>query len=104
MLLEEAIEVGKMRVGGPPTAEELEEIRNLMIPAQIQHIGLRNPERDSKTDADFLRLSFKDEDDAWRAENERKSITLNEQKKLQREVLTDTWEEDMSLYKHKRKD
>ena len=78
MLYEEALESGRMRPGGPPTAEELEEIRKLMIPAQIQHIGLRNPERDAKTDADFLRVSFKEEDDAWRAEQDRKSITLNE--------------------------
>ena len=35
MLYEEALETGRMRPGGPPTAEELEEIRKLMIPAQI---------------------------------------------------------------------
>ena len=34
---------------------------------------------------------------------ERLQLTLKEQKKLDREVLTDNWEEDMSLYKHKRK-
>ena len=30
-------------------------------------------------------------------------LILNELKKLDREVLTDNWEENMSLYKHKRK-
>jgi hypothetical protein len=31
------------------------------------------------------------------------TLTEKEQKRLQVEVLTDNWEEDMSLYKHKRK-
>ena len=67
-------------------------------------MGLRFPERDAGTDADYLRLSFQEEDNKWREEQARKSITLKEQKKLSREVLTDNWEEDFNLYKHKRKD
>ena len=31
------------------------------------------------------------------------TLTDKEMKKLPREVLTDNWEEDMSMYKHKRK-
>ena len=53
-----------------------------MIPAQYQSIGLRNPERDGKTDADYLRVSFTEEDEAWRKDQERLSITAKEQKKL----------------------
>ena len=66
-------------------------------------VGLRFPERDAKTDADFMRLSFVEEDEAFLADEARKSLTDKEQKRLPREILTDNWEEDMSLYKHKRK-
>ena len=65
--------------------------------------GLRFPERDAKTDADYMRISYKEEDDEWRANQKRMTLTEKEQKKLPREILTDNWEEDMSLYKHKRK-
>ena len=50
-----------------------------------------------------MRLSFKEEDEAFLAEQKLKTITTKEQKKLPREVLTDNWQEDMSLYKNKRK-
>lgn len=36
-------------------------------------------------------------------EQKRLSITKKEMKKLPREILTDNWQEDMSLYKNKRK-
>ena len=65
--------------------------------------GLRFPEKHAKTDADYMRLSYKEEDEAFMAEQARKTITTKEQKRLPREVLTDNWEEDMSMYKHKRK-
>ena len=65
--------------------------------------GLRFPERDAKTDADYMRISFKEEDEAFLADQARMTLTKKEQKKLPREILTDNWEEDMSLYKHKRK-
>ena len=50
-----------------------------------------------------MRLSFKDEDEAFLQAQKIKTITVKEQKKLPREVLTDNWQEDMSLYKNKRK-
>jgi len=53
--------------------------------------GLRFPERDAKTDADWLRWSFKEEDAEWGKEQERLTLTVKEQKKLPREVLTDNW-------------
>ena len=31
-MFDEALEQGKLRAGGPPSAEELEEIRQMMIP------------------------------------------------------------------------
>ena len=73
------------------------------MPAQVKMYGLRFPERDSKTDADYMRLSYVEEDAAFMKEQSYKTITTKEQKKLPREVLTDNWEEDMTLYKHKRK-
>ena len=65
--------------------------------------GLRYPERDAKTKADYMRLSYKEEDEEFMREQQLKTITVKEQKKLPREVLTDNWEEDMTLYKHKRR-
>jgi hypothetical protein len=50
-----------------------------------------------------MRLSFKEEDEAFLEEQKLKSLSVKEQKKLPREVLTDNWQEDMSLYKNKRK-
>ena len=100
---DEALAQGKMRAGGPPTAEELKEMEEMMVPKDYQMYGLRFPERDARTPADYLRVSYKEEDEAFLAEQSRKTITTKEQKRLPREVLTDQWEEDMSLYKHKRK-
>lgn len=69
----------------------------------IRFYGLRNPERDAKTDRDYLRLSYVEEDAAFLEEQKRLTLTEKEQKKLPREILADDWEEDMTLYKHKRK-
>jgi len=49
---------GSRRKGGPPTPEELAEIEALLVPPQLELMGLRFPDRDSKTDADYIRLSF----------------------------------------------
>ena len=101
--MNEAIENGRLREGGPPTAEELAELQAMLIPPKLNMYGLRFPDRDAKTDADYMRLSFVEEDAEYMKEQMVKTITVKEQKKLPREVLTDNWEEDMSLYKHKRK-
>ena len=101
--MEEAIEQGKLRVGGPPSAEELKEIESSLIPPQFKLFDLINPERDAKTDADYMRISFVKEDAEWLADQKIKTLTQKEQNKLPREVLTDNWEEDMSMYKYKRK-
>ena len=103
MLFEEAMQAGNLKKGGPPSAEELKQIEELMLPKQLELLSLRNPERDGKTDADYLRLSFEEEDRQFMEDRERKTLTSKEQKKLPREVLTENWQEDMSLYKLKRK-
>ena len=82
-------------------------------PEEIEHIvhetpkaniyGLRFPERDGKTDADYMRLSFLEEDEQFLTEQKMKQLTTKEQKRLPREILTDNWQEDMDMYKHKRK-
>ena len=87
---------------GAPTEEELRELEEALLPKKADFMGLRNPERDAKTAADYMRHGHVEEDDAWRKEQERLTITVKEQKKLPREVLTDNWEEDYTLYKHKR--
>jgi hypothetical protein len=69
----------------------------------LRFFGLRNPERDAKTDRDYLRVSFVEEDKAFLEEQKRLTLTDKEQKKLPREILADDWDEDMSMYKHKRK-
>ena len=69
----------------------------------LNFFGLRNPERDAKTDRDYLRVSFVEEDKAFLEEQKRLTLTDKEQKRLPREILADDWDEDMSMYKHKRK-
>ena len=66
-------------------------------------VGLRFPERDAKTDKDYMRLSFREEDEAWMKEQERLTLSDKEQKQHPREVLQDNWDEDYSMYKHKRR-
>ena len=75
----------------------------MMVPQDLSMYGLRFPDKDSKSDADYMRLSYKEEDEAFLKEQEQKTMTVKDQKKLPREVLTDNWQEDMALYKHKRK-
>jgi hypothetical protein len=50
-----------------------------------------------------MRISYKEEDGAFLEDQERKTLTLKEMKKLPREVLQDGWDEDMKIYSHKRK-
>jgi hypothetical protein len=69
----------------------------------IRLFGLRNPEKDGKTDKDYLRLSYVKEDAEFFEEQKRKTLKDWEQKRLPREVLDDDWVEDMSMYRYKRK-
>lgn len=64
---------------------------------------MRYPEKDAKTERDYMRITFQDEDEAWRKEQERLTLTDKEQKQFPREVLADNWEEDYKVYSHKRK-
>lgn len=50
-----------------------------------------------------MRLSMREEDEQYLKEQERKTMTMKEMKKLPREVLQDGWDEDMKAYAHKRK-
>jgi hypothetical protein len=69
----------------------------------MRFFGLRFPERDAKTKEDYMRLSFVEEDAQFLEEQKRKTLTAKEQKRLPREILADDWDEDMSMYKNKRK-
>ena len=61
----EALKAGYLRTT-VPTAGELAEIEKSLIEPQAKIYGLRFPEKDGKTERDYMRLSYKDEDDAWR--------------------------------------
>mmetsp|Transcript_39236 Transcript_39236/g.59857 ORF Transcript_39236/g.59857 Transcript_39236/m.59857 type:complete len:109 (-) Transcript_39236:20-346(-) len=105
LLYNEALDKGLLKQGPPPTEEELAEMRELLTPKKLDFLGLRFPEKHAgDPKADYLRLSFQEEDAKWMEEQRRKTLTLVEQKKMPREVLTDNWDEDMSMYKHKRKE
>ena len=67
-MFDEAMKSGKLRAGGPPTAEELKEIEAMLVPKDLEMFGLRFPERDAKTDKDYMRLSYKEEDEAFMQE------------------------------------
>ena len=73
-----------------------------MIEPQAQIYGLRNP-KDEKTPKDYMRISYKEEDEAFLADQQRKTLNLKEMKKKPREVLQDGWDEDMKIYAQKRK-
>lgn len=51
-----------------------------------------------------MRLSFKEEDEAYLEEQKLYTLDDKEQKRLPREVLADDWQEDMSMYNNKRRD
>ena len=98
---QQAIEKGFLREG-LISKEEAAEIEARLIEPKANIYGLRNPE-DGKTKKDYMRLGFKEEDEEFLADQERKTLTLKEMKKLPREVLQDGWDEDMKIYAHKRK-
>jgi hypothetical protein len=64
---------------------------------------LRFPEQDAKTERDYMRISFREEDQQFLREQELRTLTDKEQKRLPREILTDNWEEDINIYKNKRR-
>lgn len=49
--------------------------------------GLRFPEKHAKTPNDYMRLSYKEEDEKFLEEQERLTTTEKEQKRQPREVL-----------------
>ena len=102
LLYNEALDNGILRPD-KPTPEEIEEIRKMILPKSPVIIKLRNKEDEKDPKKDYARLSFVEEDEEFLKDQARITISEKEQKKLPREVLTDNWEEDFSLYKHKRK-
>ena len=80
-----------------------DEIEHIKKEPKAKIYGLRFPERDAKTEADYLRISFKEEDEEYRKEQSYKTLTVKEQKRYGQEVLDDNWQEDMSIYNNKRK-
>lgn len=82
--------------------EEAAEIERKLIEPDLRIYGLRN-EKDAKTPKDYMRISYTEEDTEFLQEQERKTLTLREMKKKPREVLQDGWDEDSTLYAHKRK-
>ena len=81
-----------------------DEVQQVIEEPKAVLYGLRFPERDAKTDADYMRVSFKEEDAEFIKEQQQLyTLTDKEQKRLPREVLADDWEEDMSMYNHKRR-
>ena len=51
--------------GSAPTADQLMEMQKIYEEPKVQLYGLRNPERDANTEADYMRISFKEEDEAF---------------------------------------
>jgi len=58
---QQAIEKGYLRTTAP-TAEELAKIESDLIAPKAKLYGLRFPEKDAKTDRDYMRLSYREEE------------------------------------------
>ena len=85
MSYQAAIEKGFLKEG-LVSKEEAEAIESKLIEPKAKIYGLRKPE-EAKSKNDYMRLGFKEEDEAFLAEQARKTLTLKEMKKLPREVL-----------------
>ena len=96
---ESALDKGLMKMEKRRTDEVQEIIKD---PKAVLY-GLRFPDKDAKTDKDYMRLSFTEEDAEFLKEQELYTLTDREQKALPREVLDDNWQEDMSMYNNKRR-
>ena len=96
---ESALEKGYLKM----EKRRADEVRQIIEEPQAKLWGLRNPEKDAKTDADYMRLSFQKEYEKFLQEQKLYTLTDKEQKRLPREILADDWEEDMSMYNNKRR-
>ena len=99
---QDALKAGYLREGLISDAQA-KEIEKSLIPPQAQIYQLRDPKAAKDPKKDYMRISFKEEDEAFLKDQERKTLTLKEMKKRPREVLQDGWDEDMSMYSHKLK-
>lgn len=96
----EALDKGLMKM----EKRRADEVQNIIEEPKAVLYGLRFPEKDAKTERDYMRLSFKEEDEAFLEEQKLYTLDDKEQKRLPREVLADDWQEDMSMYNNKRRD
>jgi len=96
----EALEKGFMKM----EKRRPDEVQHIIEEPKAMLYGLRFPEKDAKTSRDYMRLSFKEEDEKFLEEQKLLTLSDKEQKRLPREVLADDWEEDMSMYNNKRRE
>ena len=96
---DQALEKGYMKM----EKRRPDEVREIMKEPKAVLYGLRFPEKDAKTERDYMRLSFTEEDAKFLKEQDLYTLTDKEQKRLPREVLDDNWKEDMSMYNNKRR-
>jgi large subunit ribosomal protein L20 len=80
MSYQQALEKGFLREKAP-TPQELAEIEKQLIEPKVNLYGLRYPEKDAKTPKDYMRLSYKEEDEAYILDQSRKTLTTKEMKK-----------------------
>ena len=96
---EQALEKGFMKM----EKRRPDEVQQVIEEPKAVLYGLRFPEKDAKTDKDYMRLSFQEEDEEFLQEQQLLTLDDKEQKRLPREVLADDWQEDMSMYNNKRR-
>lgn len=103
MSYQQALEKGFLK-DGLISKEEGEAIEKQLIEPQAQIYGLRNVPKDAKNvEGDYMRISYKEDDEAFLTDQQRRTLSKKEMKKLPREVLQEGWDEDPKLYSHKRK-
>uniref|UniRef100_A0A7S3I6P5 Uncharacterized protein n=1 Tax=Favella ehrenbergii TaxID=182087 RepID=A0A7S3I6P5_9SPIT len=98
--LDQALEKGLLKM----EKRRPDEVQAVLAEPKAVLYGLRFPEKDGKTDKDYMRISFQEEDEQFLKEQQLYTLTDKEQKRLPREVLDDNWQEDMSMYNNKRRD
>ena len=83
----EALEKGLMKMEKRRT----DEVQQIIEEPKAVLYGLRFPEKDAKSKRDYMRISFKEEDEAFMQEQKLLTLTDKEQKRLPREILADDW-------------
>lgn len=100
----QALEKGFLREG-LISKEEALAIEKSLIEPEAKIYGMRDvpgETKEARAKRDYMRIESIAEDEAFLAEQARKTYSKAEMKKRQREVLQDGWDEDMKVYNHKR--